>query len=282
MAEDSARQQQYNYSQNSNLVLKADRSLIPRREHDASGEPESLWGRIDIKRMGDRAQRERPTEELQKMREKQLQREKDSERVEGHRKKRSNAREGITTAYGFSSVLDAVDDFEGLTYRPRTTETREAYSLILHFVHLIIGDQSQELLRGATDEILILLKNENMKDLDRKKEIEAILGDQMASEKFAQLINLGKRITDFSSESTGMQEVDDGSAEAMDTSAIDGDVGVAVVFDEEEEDEDENLYEVSNIGDAESEADRDEVPPQDSTEFETGTLISCIYSLSSD
>jgi hypothetical protein len=34
------------------------------------------------------------------------------------------------------------DDKEGLTYRPRTTETREVYELILSTVHIALGDQA--------------------------------------------------------------------------------------------------------------------------------------------
>lgn len=57
MAENIQKQTQYKYTANSNLVLQADRSSLPRRNQEPSGEPESLWGKINPKDFGDRAQR---------------------------------------------------------------------------------------------------------------------------------------------------------------------------------------------------------------------------------
>ena len=248
----------YSYTANANLVLQADRSQLARRENEPTGEPETLWGRLDVKQMGDRSIRSKPTEELQKMKQKQQQQHEhgviNTTANGGKKKKRS---EGITSGYGFSSVLDAVDDFEGLAYRPRTKETREAYSLILHFVHLVIGDKSQELLRGATDEILALLKDDQIKDFDRKKSIEEILGEKLESEKFAQLVNLGKKITDYEGATEDQQAMDETGANGGE---LDQDVGVAVVFDEDEEDEDaeDNLYEVRDDGDNDEDLDEGE------------------------
>ena len=55
------------YGANMNLVLQADRSNIPSRRNEPTGEPETLAGRISVKDMGSRAQRD--TEELKKFRE---------------------------------------------------------------------------------------------------------------------------------------------------------------------------------------------------------------------
>lgn len=51
---------------------------------------------------------------------------------------------------------------------------------------------------GAADEILILLKNDRLRDKERKKEIESLLGT-IAEERFALMVNLGKKITDWGS-----------------------------------------------------------------------------------
>lgn len=49
------------FSQNSNLVLQADRSLIDRtRRDEPTGEVLSLVGKLDGTRMGDKAQRTKP------------------------------------------------------------------------------------------------------------------------------------------------------------------------------------------------------------------------------
>ena len=57
MADAYARHTQYEYRSNSNLVLTAERVRIDPNE--ATGEVESLWGRLKGK-MGDRAVRSKP------------------------------------------------------------------------------------------------------------------------------------------------------------------------------------------------------------------------------
>jgi len=135
----------------------------------------------------------------------------------------------------FSSVLEASDAFEGLQYRPKSKETKATYELILSFIQQHIGDQPQDILRASADEIISFLKDENLKDLDKKKEIESLLGAQLASDRFSQLVNLGKKITDFNPDSEKTQE-----------DAMDEEVGVAVVFEDESEEEEGDAYEVKD------------------------------------
>lgn len=45
-------------------------------------------------------------------------------------------------------------------YRPRTQETRAAYEAILAFIREQFGDQPQDVLKGAADEILAVLKDD--------------------------------------------------------------------------------------------------------------------------
>lgn len=52
-------------------------------------------------------------------------------------------------------------DTAGL-YRPRTKETRAAYEALLNTIHATFGDQPADVLRGAADEVLAVLKNQNM------------------------------------------------------------------------------------------------------------------------
>ena len=125
------------------------------------------------------------------------------------------------------NILSATDDFQGLLYRPQTKETKQIYELILAFVHRFIGDVSQEILRGAADETIAILKDDLLKDFDRKKQIESTIGS-LSSDDFAQLVNLGKRITDFQAEE---------EKEAAQEDTVDQEYGVAVVFDEDEDDE---------------------------------------------
>lgn len=101
------------------------------------------------------------------------------------------------------------------------------YELILSSVHQSLGDQAQDVIRSAADEVLETLKNENMKDFDKKKEVEEILGP-VSNEDFSQLVNLSKKITDYGAEDEAAVDPDVERKEAE----IDDEMGVAVVFDE--------------------------------------------------
>ena len=69
------------------------------------------------------------------------------------------------------------------------------YSIDLIYFFL----QPRDILCGAADEVLATLKNENTRTKEKKKELELLLGD-LAEERFALLVNLGKKITDYGSE----------------------------------------------------------------------------------
>ncbi|KAH8980309.1 putative RNA helicase [Lactarius akahatsu] len=230
----------YNYGAISSLVLTADRSALPRRDKEPDGAPTSLAGRIDAREMGSRVQRAAP-KDLEKKKKKAADKQDSSERAA---KRRQEA-----AGFGYTDILEATQDVEGLTYRPRTAETREVYELILSTVHLALGDQAQDVVRSAADIVLESLKSENMKDFDKKKEVEGILGS-VTGETFSQLINLSKKITDYGAEDETMADPDMERKDAE----IDDEVGVAVVFDEEEqESEEEEGYEIRDESDDEEE-----------------------------
>ena len=56
--------------------------------------------------------------------------------------------------------------------------------------------QPRDVLCGAADEVLAVLKNDRMREKEKKKEVEGLLGP-IAEERFALLVNLGKKITDW-------------------------------------------------------------------------------------
>ncbi|KAJ7063405.1 putative RNA helicase [Mycena amicta] len=214
----------YNYGAISSLVLTADRTNIPRRQLESDGAPTSLVGRINPRDMGSHAQRETP-KDLDKKKKKASDRQ---DAVEKQAKRRSEA-----AGFGYTDIIEATQDVEGLTYRPRTAETREVYELILSSVHTALGDQAQDVVRSAADLVLETLKNENLKDFDKKREIEDILTTTVGNEQFSQLVSLSKKITDYGAEDETMADPD------LKNTEIDDDVGVAVVFDEEEQEEEE-------------------------------------------
>ncbi|QRV91442.1 pre-mRNA-splicing helicase BRR2 [Ceratobasidium sp. AG-Ba] len=154
--------------------------------------------------------------------------------------------------FGYTDIIEATQDVEGLTYRPRTAETREVYEMILAIVHHALGDQAQDIVRSAADTVLETLKTDTMKDFDKKKLIETVIGT-IPNETFAQLVSLSKKITDYSADDETMVDPD---LERKDAE-IDEEVGVAVVFEEEEEeDEDEDGgYEIRDESDDEDAAE---------------------------
>jgi pre-mRNA-splicing helicase BRR2 len=140
---------------------------------------------------------------------------------------------------------------EGLNYRPRTAETRSVYELMLAAVHTSLGDQPQDMVRSATDLVLEYLKSDDLKDFDKKREIESLVGP-ITAETFSQLISLGKKITDYGAEEEDDKNLDDEKADA-----IDEEVGVAVVFEDEEEEEDGDGFEINSDGSDDDEEEED-------------------------
>ena len=222
------------------LISRADRSVL--RTDEPTGAPESLVGRINVKDMGSRVRREPP---------KELDKKKKGKITSADEVERSirRAQEKSTARFGAADVLESVAQMEGLRYRPRTTETREVYELLLGLVHQTLGDQTQEVVRSAADTVLESLKSDDLKEFDKRKEVESVLG-QLQEENWNQLVNLGKKVTDYGEEEEPAAGIDP-------ERAVDGE-GVAVLFeDEEDEDEDEQEFEVKGR-DSEEESDEEE------------------------
>ena len=70
-----------------------------------------------------------------------------------------------------------------------------------------------------------------MQDPERKREVVGLLGE-ISDERFADLVELGKRMTDFSTEPT--------TEDAAAGDVLDDDIGVAVEFEGEDEDDDDD------------------------------------------
>ena len=127
MADREAQQSGYSYHEMSSKVQQADRSLLPRRRGEPTGEVESLRGRKDIGRMGDRiaeTSKTRPAEIEEKL-----------ERAQKKRQKREHGRTGasrrgenILAASGGQSILD-LGSLTG--YQPTTDSSRAAYETLL-------------------------------------------------------------------------------------------------------------------------------------------------------
>lgn len=231
----------------SSLVLNADRrGRRPQggEGEEGKGEAESLVGRIDPKAMGARAFRE--TVDTSKVKKKAATRTaRDDTGAPAAKKQRTAA-----NAMNARDIIAAADQMEGMEYIPRTAETREAYELILSAVHDAMGgEQPQDVIRDATDFVIVTLKDDSLKDLDRKREITTAIPG-LSMEQFTTFVNLGKKITDFGSDADGAEGKKDPDAERRE-GQIDDDVGVAVVFEDDEEDGEDRL------GDADEDSDAD-------------------------
>ncbi|EJD74040.1 U5 small nuclear ribonucleoprotein helicase [Loa loa] len=212
MADEIARVQQYEYRQNSNLVLQVDFNFTDRRGRDEpTGEVMPLTKEVlaGVK-MGDKYQRAKaPAFGTKKAR----------------KKKRADSSVTGNSTTSHTLLGDSNTELMGL-YKPRTQETRQTYEAVLAYIQDAIGDQPRDILCGAADEVLVVLKSDKIREKDRKKEVELLLG-LLTDERIAVLTNLAKKITDFS--------VDDEKGKFDNQDEIDETIGVNVQFDDSDE-----------------------------------------------
>src|SRR3569833_855482 len=252
---------QYKYSAMSNLVLQADRRFVTRRTDEATGDPESLAGRFSIREMGSRvaldvAPKQKKSSAMPDIERGSLQEGEDILQRE------QRIRQGQSALRG-TGILGAADlEVEGLRYRPRTPATRATFELILSLVAKSLGDEPHEGVRSAADAVLEYLKDDDLKDFDKKREIDDILGLSLGPKEFNELVNLGKKITDYDAQDED-EEMDDAG---KDEEEIDERQGVAVDF-EEDDDEDGIVVEVREES-SEDEDDHDR--PELEEEAEAG------------
>nr|CAE76494.1 related to ATP dependent RNA helicase [Neurospora crassa] len=224
---------QYKYSAMSNLVLQADRRFVTRRTDEATGDPESLAGRLSIKDMGSRVARDSAPKPKKAGAMPDVERGSLREGADIlQREKKKGKLESATRGGGILTGADAL--IEGLRYRPRTQPTRDAFNLILTIVAEHLGDVPHEVVRSAADAVLEYLKDDDLKDFDKKKEVDDILGVSMGPKQFNELINLGKKITDYDAQD---EDEDAGDARQEGDDEIDGRQGVAVNFENDEDDD---------------------------------------------
>ncbi|KAL5557644.1 hypothetical protein UlMin_033855 [Ulmus minor] len=249
-AEAHARFKQYEYRANSSLVLTTDSR--PRDTHEPTGEPETLWGKIDPKSFGDRAYRGRPPELDEKLKKSKKKKERDplAEPAPVRQTKRRRLQE--------ESVLTTTE--EGV-YQPKTKETRAAYEAMLSVIQQQLGGQPLSIVSGAADEILAVLKSDALKNPDKKKEIEKLL-NPIPNPVFEQLVSIGRLITDF-------QDGGDATATAVANGddALDDDMGVAVEFEENEDDDEESDLDMVQ---EDEEDDEDVAEPNESGAMQMG------------
>lgn len=246
---------QYKYSAMSNLVLQADRRFVTRRTDEATGDPESLAGRLAISDMGGRVARDVvPKQKKANLPNVQRGSMREGEDILRQQQKKKGA--DLSRGGGILSGAEAL--VEGLRYRPRTQATRATFDLILTIVSRNLGDVPQEVVRSAADATLEYLKDEDLKDFDKKKEVDDLLGVTLEPKAFNELVNLGKKITDYDAE-----DDDEEMVGAEDEGEIDDRQGVAVAFEDEDEDAGGIVDEVREESSDDENEDEDERPDLD-------------------
>jgi pre-mRNA-splicing helicase BRR2 len=190
-----------NSDEMSNKILTVDRRFVQRDRDERAADPESLKGKISVADMGSRTSRSQPPKQA-----------KIPVALEG-RKEKSRRKKADAS----------LDELEGMTYIASTPEAREALELIMSWTQTFLEDVSHDTIRSATDAILVGVKDENLKDSDKRKEVETIVGP-VDSERFHQLLSLSKRIPALEDKSANDQGIDE-------------EMGVAVTFEGEEYDE---------------------------------------------
>lgn len=170
---------------------------------------------------------------------------------------------------GATVLSEGVDEMVGIVYRPKTQETRQTYEVLLSFIQEALGDQPRDILCGAADEVLAVLKNDRLKEKEKKKETELLLG-LLAEERFALLVNLGKKITDFGSDEKS-------SKATTNDENIDETYGINVQFEESSEEDDEDVY--GEVRENDDEADEGEEANDDRAIHAENVSISCSFTL---
>ncbi|TPX14240.1 uncharacterized protein E0L32_000634 [Thyridium curvatum] len=245
---------QYKYSAMSNLVLQADRRFVTRRTDEATGDPESLAGRLSIRDMGSRNLRDVvPKQKKTAMPDVERGSFRDGEDI---LQREQRKRQGQAAPRGAGILAGADLLVEGLRYRPRTQATRATFELILSIVARSLGDVPHEVVRSAADAALEYLKDDDLKDFDKKKEIDDILGVSMSPKEFNELVNLGKKITDYDAQDDDEEMGDAGK----DDEEIDDRQGVAVDFEEDDDDGEGFVDEVRDESSEDEDADEEDRP----------------------
>jgi len=227
----------------SNKVEQADRSKLQPRNSGSDG-VESLRGRTDIGRMGDRMEKRKQSSEVLERKE----RAKKRKDVKKNTEEKTN-KSSILTESGGQTLLD-LGRLTG--YQPTTAASRTAFETLLHLLSspALLGSQSPSILRDAAEEILAILKSDDLTDPQRQSSIsDLLLGNSNALKipTFHKMVALGKQMDDYQPNQT-----------LEDEDKVDEEMGVAVIFDSDEEegkdhDDEDEVVEVDVLSDSESE-----------------------------
>merc|ERR1711972_1263771 len=124
---------------------------------------------------------------------------------------------------------------EKIRYRPSTKKTSMVYEELLGIISLILDGQPNDIIHGAANEIITIIKNESIKNNEKQNKIEILLG-KVIKETFTDFLSIAKTIFDF------IPTLNDD--EPKKKCFYDENVSVAIEFDEEENKEIEESNEI--------------------------------------
>ena len=224
MADREALQKQYAYHEMSNKVESSKRSRRIRGE--PTGEVESLRGRTDVGRMGDRID-DRPVKKLKP----DMKVIKDPALV--------TTASGSTSARGSGSAAAAISSGQTILdvnvrgYQPTTPSSTAAYERLLTLIgsRQYLSNQTPSVLVDAAELVIETLKDDSLRDPERQQAIANVIlygkaNPKLTGEQYAQLVQIGKALDDY------------GQLEKEEDDDINQEMGVAVVFDESEGEQD--------------------------------------------
>lgn len=222
MSEQAEKGKQYDYGATSNLVLTSE-NRGP-REQGPSGEVSTLAGKVStrdmMKKMGDRMYTDKSDDLSDRLKKSRKKRDEEVKEGADLRKRRRGDETSVVTA-----VVETI-------YQPKTRETKAAYEVLLNFIQKEMGDQPHDVLRSCADEVLSVLKDEDLKQKEKQTTIARMLAvAKIEEEPFSKLVNIGAKITDYKTAAEIQKDKIEGET-------IDEDLGVPVVFEEMEEEED--------------------------------------------
>jgi hypothetical protein len=204
MTDKYVRDRRYQYTENASKVLQ--REKTGPKANLPSGESESLVGR-GMKPMGDLVSRDE-NPELKNLR----------EEAKVRKEKQST---GMFHSYNYP-FIDVQTKI--------SKEQRFIYNQMLMIVQRHMAEVSIDTLKEVTNEVLAILKADNIKDVERKKEIEVFL-DKLTDQRFNELTVLASKISNVEANIHAHQ---DGEETIM----------VDVDLDQEGEDEDKQQDDV--------------------------------------
>jgi pre-mRNA-splicing helicase BRR2 len=252
MAERQEMQKKYAYSEMSNKVQQADRSGARRNRGEPTGEVNTLSGRTDIGRMGDRVAAGAVAAVADTKAPKKVSKRKTAAAADGALKRKK------TLAVAGETILD-LSNLAG--YQPTTEQAAAAYEGILTVIgsRALLGNQGPAIIKDAAEEVISTLKDDSLRDPERHEQISRLLtgkaakaaGGGVSTEQFTALVQMGKQLNDYHNKDEEKED-DQGGAEEVD------EMGVAVVFDESDEDKEGG----------DSDADEDMVQDSSSSEDE--------------